>query len=66
MLFDRVMLTSGAYCIKLLPEKNSGYFTGVFFYVKVNGRIMLTGVSDFTRVFSLVKDLCNRPLKVYV
>ena len=33
----------GAYCLKLLPEKNCGYFNHflVFSYGKVNGKIML-------------------------
>ena len=33
-LFDQ----SGAYCIKNLPEKNSGYFNQFFSYGKVNGK----------------------------
>ena len=32
--------------------------------VKSQWEIMLTGVSDFTRGFSPVKVLCNRPLEV--
>ena len=46
----------GAYCIKLLPEKNSGYFNQRFFsYGKVNG----TNHADLS--FSPVKVLCNGP-----
>ena len=58
--------TSWAYCIKLLPEKNSGYFNCSFVsMVKSQWEIMLTRVSDFTRGFSPVKVLlCNRPLEI--
>ena len=53
----------GAYCIKLLPEKNSGYFNRSFLsYGKVNGKIMLTRVFRFYLSFSPVKVLCNGPL----
>ena len=41
-----------AYCINLSPEKNYGYFHREF--------------SDFTRVFSPVKDLCNRHLMLQI
>ena len=47
----------GAYCIQLLPEKNSTFTRG-----KVNGKFMLTGVFRFYQSFSPVKVLCNRPL----
>ena len=46
---------SGAHCIKLLPEKNSGYFNNFFSYGKVNG----TNHADLS--FSPVKVLCNGP-----
>ena len=41
------------YCIKLLPEKNSGYFNQSFVLIngKVNGKFMLTGVFRFYRSF---------------
>ena len=56
-------LTPGAYCIKLLPEKNSGYFNQSFLpMVKSMVKSCLPEFSDFTRVFSLVKVLCNGPL----
>ena len=49
----------GAYCIKLLPEKNSGYFNPNFFsYGKVNGKILLTKVFQ---KYSPAKVLCSRP-----
>ena len=55
--------TSGAYCIKLLPEKNSGYFNQSFLpMVKSMVNSSFTGVSDFTRVFTPVRVLCNGPL----
>ena len=57
--------TSGAYCIKLLPEKNSGYFNhSVFPMVKSMVNSMLTWVFRVYLGFSLVKVLCNtnRPL----
>ena len=50
--------TPGAYCIKRLPEKNSGYFNRSFFPM-VN--IMLTWVFRFYLSFPLVKVLCNGP-----
>ena len=48
-------ITQGAHCIKLLPEKNSGYFNRSFFfsYDKVNGKIMLTGNFRFYPIFLL-------------
>ena len=60
---------SGASCIKLLPEKKSGYSNQSFLpMVKsmVNGQwskvnSCLLEFSDFTRVFPPVKVLCNRP-----
>ena len=53
----------GAYCIKLLPEKNSGYFNRSFSpIVKSVVKIMLTQVFRFYPSFSPVKVLCNGPL----
>ena len=53
----------GAYCIKLLPEKNSGYFNRSFLpVVKSMVNSCFPEFSDFTRVFSPVKVLCNGPL----
>ena len=44
--------TQGAHCIKLLPEDNSGYFNrSCLPMVKVNGKIMLTGVFRFYQSF---------------
>ena len=53
-----------AYCIKLLPEKHSGYFNQSFFpVVKSMVKIMLTQVFRFYRSFSPIgKVLCNGPL----
>ena len=47
------LITSGAYCIKLLPEKNSrlAILTIVLSYGKVNGKIMLTGIFRFYQSF---------------
>ena len=50
--------------IKLLPEKNSGYFNENFVpMIKSMVKLCLPEFSDFTSDFSLkVKVLCNRPL----
>ena len=57
----------GAHCIKLLPEKNSIWLFQLEFFsmVKVDGKILLTGVfrfypSSFYKIW--VKVLCNRLL----
>ena len=50
----------GAYCIQLLPEKNSGYFNQSFFpMVKSVVKIMLTWVFKFYLSFFSVKVLCK-------
>ena len=42
----------GAYCIKLLLEKNSGYLNRSFFlHGKMNGKIMFTRVFRFYQSF---------------
>ena len=47
---------AGAYCKKLLPEKNSGYFNQFFSYGKVNVKVICLPESlNFTRFFSPVK-----------
>ena len=52
----------GAHCIKLLPEKNSGYFNLSFFsYGKVNGKNHANLSFQILPEFSLVKVLCNGP-----
>ena len=56
--------SSGAYCTKLLPEKNSGYFNWSFqFLLMVKSMVnsCLPEFSHFTRVSSPVKVLCNGP-----
>ena len=45
------IVTPGAYCMKLLPEKLGLFQPEFFAYGKVSGKVMLTRVSDFTRVF---------------
>ena len=46
--------TTGPHCIKLLPEKNSGFLNQIFFsYGKVNGKIMFTRVFRFYNSFFL-------------
>ena len=64
IIFMCVMYISGGLnCIKLLLEKNSGYFNQNFLpMVKSMVNLCLPEFSDFTRLFSLVKVLCNRPL----
>ena len=53
---------SGAYCIKLLPEKNSSYFNqSLFTMVKSLVKIMLTWVFRFYRSFSPVKFYAMGP-----
>ena len=53
----------GTYCIKHLPEKNSGYFNRSFLpMVKSVVNSFLPEFSDFTRVLSPVKDSRNGPL----
>ena len=44
-----------------VQRKTPVILTEVFSYGKVNGKIMFTGVSDFTRVFPPVKVFCNGP-----
>ena len=53
----------GAYCIKLLPEKNFAFLLSSFFLSKVNCKIMLTGVFIFYQsFFSQEKVLGNKHL----
>ena len=62
-MFDNVDMQlvwlSGAYCIKLLPYKNSRL--ELCSYGKVNGKIVLTGIFRFYQSFSPAEVLCNRP-----
>ena len=53
----------GAYCIKLLPEKKTGYINQSFFsYGKVNGKTANPNFWILPEFFSQVKLLCNRSL----
>ena len=56
---DTLIRTTAAHCIKLLPEKNLGYFNQSFLpMVKSVVKIMLR----FYLSFSSGKSLCNEPL----
>ena len=47
---------------KMLTRENFDIFTGVCFsYVQVDVKLSSPEFSDFTRAFSMVKVLCNRP-----